>query len=715
MRRGLIVKPVLFTALAGGLMLGGIAGPVLAPDQTTGDQTIRGSLQVTGRISSGVAGSQVGSLTLYPPDGSGWYHLDNPGGQQLRISGGDKPGVFTYMTISHPGIVAISGDLTVSNNVGIGTTAPGAKLHVAGGNLRLDGGVLLCSGCVTLAALAANSVDSSKIVDGSVGAVDVNTSQIQARVNGTCEAGQAIRLINVNGTVTCESFGGGGTSGWSLSGNAGTNPDSGVVRSFLGTTDNKALELKVNGRRALRIEPTGVEPTIRTPNLIGGFEGNFVDSGVFGATISGGGEAPTSSANLRNRVRASFGTVGGGRGNQAGDALTDKGYKYATVGGGQLNNAFGEASTVSGGFSNTAEGPSSTVAGGSLNEADFGSSTVGGGSGNVANSTFSTVAGGQKNAAVSELSTVSGGSANRANGKGATVSGGGENKASGVYSTVSGGGGDSGDLSGNTANGDYSTVSGGRRNTASGALSTVGGGDRNTASGVAATVAGGTGFTVLTGNTASGNYATVGGGVDNAASGVAATVPGGSNNVAKVGYSFAAGRNGQANHAGSFVWADSNNSGTSGADFASTAVDQFNVRASGGTRIFSSSDLSTGVLLAAGSGSWSSVSERNAKDNFASVDGRGVLARLASIPISTWNYKAQGSSIRHMGPMAEDFYIAFGLGEDNQHISIIDAEGIALVSIQALYEMSVEKDKKIEELQQRIEKLEQLVAKLTKK
>lgn len=48
--------------------------------------------------------------------------------------------------------------------------------------------------------------------------------------------------------------------------------------------------------------------------------------------------------------------------------------------------------------------------------------------------------------------------------------------------------------------------------------------------------------------------------------------------------------------------------------------------------------------------------------------------------------------------MAQDFYAAFGLGDSNLHISTIDPDGIALVSIQALYELSMEKDKQIAQL-----------------
>jgi len=69
-----------------------------------------------------------------------------------------------------------------------------------------------------------------------------------------------------------------------------------------------------------------------------------------------------------------------------------------------------------------------------------------------------------------------------------------------------------------------------------------------------------------------------------------------------------------------------------------------------------------------------------------------LLDKLEAIPMQTWNYKSQDDSIRHMGPMAQDFYAAFGLGEDNKHINTVDADGVALAGVQALYRMLQEKD-----------------------
>jgi hypothetical protein len=78
---------------------------------------------------------------------------------------------------------------------------------------------------------------------------------------------------------------------------------------WLGTIDMQALELRVNGERALRLEPNDT-----SPNVIGGLSGNAVTAGVVGATIGGGGEWSGT-----NWVTDHYGTVGGGVNNQAGD------------------------------------------------------------------------------------------------------------------------------------------------------------------------------------------------------------------------------------------------------------------------------------------------------------------------------------------------------------------------------------------------------------
>ena len=61
-------------------------------------------------------------------------------------------------------------------------------------------------------------------------------------------------------------------------------------------------------------------------------------------------------------------------------------------------------------------------------------------------------------------------------------------------------------------------------------------------------------------------------------------------------------------------------------------------------------------------GSWTAVSSREMRENVEPVDAQAVLEAVVAMPVTTWNYKSQSDSIRHMGPMAQDFYAAFGLG-----------------------------------------------------
>ncbi len=228
---------------------------------------------------------------------------------------------------------------------------------------------------------------------------------------------------------------------------------------------------------------------------------------------------------------------------------------------------------------------------------------------------------------------------------------------------------------GNTVSGTYAFVGGGGANTASAYSATVGGGYSNTASDPFATVAGGSS------NTASSHYATVSGGKLNTASGVWAAVGGGYRNAAAGDFSFAAGRRAKINalHDGVFLFADSTD-----ADFTSLLANEFAVRATGGVRLLSSS-LGAGVWLPPGGTSWSSSSDREAKEHFSDVDSVEILDKLAAMPIQHWNYKNQDESVRHIGPVAQDFHAAFGLnGEYNGGISTQDFDGVALAAIQGV-------------------------------
>ena len=100
-------------------------------------------------------------------------------------------------------------------------------------------------------------------------------------------------------------------------------------------------------------------------------------------------------------------------------------------------------------------------------------------------------------------------------------------------------------------------------------------------------------------------------------------------------------------------------------------------------------------------GTVNGVSDVNKKRDFETVDTQAVLDAVASMPITTWAYKSD-EGIRHMGPMAQDFHAAFGLGVDERHISFTDTAGVALAAIQAL-------EQENRELKERMEALEALV------
>ena len=248
------------------------------------------------------------------------------------------------------------------------------------------------------------------------------------------------------------------------------------------------------------------------------------------------------------------------------------------------------------------------------------------------------------------------------------------------------------------------TIGGGVQNTiqTKTIFATIGGGALNTIQTNAncATIGGGSGNTIQT-NAA---YATIGGGSGNTiqTSAAYATIPGGRDNDA-TNYAFAAGNHARALHAGAFVWSDG-----IGTDTVSTNANSVTFRARGGYRLFSSS-ASAGVSLAAGSGTWTSMSDRNTKENFEAVNPREVLDKVAALPVSRWNYKTQPANVRHVGPMAQDFQAAFAVGESDIGITTVDADGVALAAIQGLNEVVKEKDAEIQALKARLDRLEQII------
>lgn len=150
---------------------------------------------------------------------------------------------------------------------------------------------------------------------------------------------------------------------------------------------------------------------------------------------------------------------------------------------------------------------------------------------------------------------------------------------------------------------------------------------------------------------------------------------------------------GSGGHKGSFLFHDYCPLFSGCAPYANTADNQFMVSASGGILLYTGS--SSGVQLPPGSGSWASMSDRNAKTAIRTVDPREVLEKVAALPLNTWQYKSQEAKYRHMGPMAQDFHATFGLGETDRSIDVVDADGVALAAIQGLYAQVKDRDAEI--------------------
>jgi hypothetical protein len=274
-----------------------------------------------------------------------------------------------------------------------------------------------------------------------------------------------------------------------------------------------------------------------------------------------------------------------------------------------------------------------------------------------------------------------------------------------------------GNYAGNIASGSDATVGGGNGNSATGNNSTVSGGGLNSSTGGYSVVSGGLN------NMASGIVSAVLGGEDNVASGISSVVLGGNFNTASGDGSIAAGAEAIADFPNCAVfnlWGTDGpmNCGSLGEVFRIGAleglsVDYHSQMANGyGTRYVAFGDFVvnqtiatwTGAFLSDG-GAWTNNSDRDSKVQVASVDSASILTKVASLPISTWRYKVEQGQV-HLGPMAQDFRAAFGLGVDEKHIATIDEDGVALAAIQALYLEERRKDEQILELTRRLDALE---------
>jgi hypothetical protein len=222
----------------------------------------------------------------------------------------------------------------------------------------------------------------------------------------------------------------------------------------------------------------------------------------------------------------------------------------------------------------------------------------------------------------------------------------------------------------NTANG-YASFAFGDSNNASGTGSTAFG-VNNVASGTVSFVAGvnarcdGFGCTAMGFNANAGDQGSVALGYRVTATGDYSTALG-----------YRASTNG---HSGSFVRGDASTTDS----LLSTTNNEFAVRAAGGFRFRTNATLTTGCNLPAGSGAFSCSSSRTLKEHFGGVDGEELLGRIRGVPVSSWSYIGEQGGVRHLGPFAEDFRAAFGLGTDDRSIGLLDIDGVNFAAVKAL-------------------------------
>jgi hypothetical protein len=522
-------------------------------------------------------------------------------------------------------------------------------------------------------------------------------------------AGNGGSLSNVNAAT----LGGlGPSSFWKTTGNAGTVADV----NFLGTTDAQPLDIHVAGTRALRIDPgTNYVPAFPPiPNIIGGSPGNFVVPTSVGNVIAGGGEYAELITNYITGFN--YNSIGGGWDNHITNGF------HNVIAGGEFNTIGAwEAGVIGGGNRNTVTNSFGAIGGGEWNTTAGYAATVPGGQLNVAGGDYSFAAGRQAKAnhqgsfvwadstAADFASTINDQFLIRATG-GVGI---GTTSPQQQLSVQSGMNIDQGDSNNGSVTHGLRFGSGSGEVIAS--KRTVGGNRwgldfytdfKNR-------------MTIL-------NTGNIGIGTTNPVRRVQvgdASVFGSEGMIRLASRSSTATPNNRTWECG--VPQTGDDLTGDGYCFvirdADTAVNRMVVRWDTGFVGIGLNNPTNKLHVAGGVSATAFVntSDRNAKENFKPISAQEILAKVATLPITKWNFKEMKDG-EHLGPMAQDFYAAFGLGGSDKTITTSDEGGVALAAIQGLNQKLEEreavlrteltlKEKEIAALKQRLDALEEII------
>jgi hypothetical protein len=285
------------------------------------------------------------------------------GGGEANFNSGSWSSIAGGQANTNRGVASVI-DGGANNTIGSAAqyaTIPGGAGNTAGGRFSLAAG------------RRAQAVHDGAFVwadstDADFASTTSNQFNIRAMGGLRLETASGSATLNGQPLVT---LGGTSSNFWQLSGN---NVAAG---QFLGSTNNRAVEFRVNNTRALRLEPNGSG----APNVIGGSPNNFVPGGIVGATISGGGATNFLGDRYTNSVLQHFGTVLGGAANTAsgnfstagGGSSTASGYGSVAIG--SVAIASGDFASVALGYGSIASGRAATALG-YFTEASGNSSTA---------------------------------------------------------------------------------------------------------------------------------------------------------------------------------------------------------------------------------------------------------------------------------------------------------------------------------------------------